>query len=176
MPRAHQSDARTASYSNQRLRLFNASQVIHLVEHALLTAGFEKAPQGGADTGKGHALDFQATPYKEKEQAHLLSVVLFCLLLRVPLRVEAGIKILILMFYYVMLCFARSGYVILKRLQLSLSQYLCLTHLLAGLRTRHGGTVKLAIQGNCRVLFCVQSFFPPVNLFDSRLCETNEGS
>ena len=41
------------------------------------------------------SLDFQATPHKEKTQAHHLSVVLFCILLHVPLRLEAVIKILI---------------------------------------------------------------------------------
>ena len=82
-----QPDARTASCSNQCLRLFHAAQVTHLapgrtrfVDHG----AFEKAPQGGADTG--HALSFS--------QARLLLVVLFCLLLHVPLRLEAVIKIL----------------------------------------------------------------------------------
>ena len=40
------------------------------------------------------SLNFQATPYKEKERAYPLSVVLFCLLMHVPFRIEAVIKIL----------------------------------------------------------------------------------
>ena len=58
----------------------------------------------GAGTGKGHALSFLLHPrawtskqllIKKKNRAHLLSVVLFCLLMHVPLRLEAVIKILI---------------------------------------------------------------------------------
>ena len=84
-----------------------------LVEHALLTAGaFEKAPQRGADTGKGHALSFSLHPraftskqrlIKKKSMRTCLSVVLFYLLPLVPLRIEAVIKILTIEWRFFML-------------------------------------------------------------------------
>ena len=56
-------------------------------------------------------LDFQATPYKGKEHAHLLSVVLSYLLLHVPFRIEAVIKILtfrVFLFPYVLILLESS--------------------------------------------------------------------
>ena len=64
---------------------------------------YEKAPQWGADTGKGHALSFplhlraltsKQRLIKKKTCIHVCQSHLFYLWLHVPFRIEAVIKIL----------------------------------------------------------------------------------